>query len=78
MRSRLLLSSLVAMLLGGCTAIDQANHHSAVLAASVRQMICIDGVEYIAIPVKDSWAMAPHYKPDGSLYTCTDSVQRLH
>jgi len=69
--------SIAVLLLEGCTAIDAASHQSAVTAASVRQIICIDGVEYVALPVKDSWAIAPHYKPDGSLYTCSDSVARL-
>ena len=30
------------------------------------EMYCIDGVEYINIWRK----MAPHFKPDGTLYTC--------
>ena len=63
-----------AVLLGGCVSPQwRANY-----TASYRQIVCIDGVEYIAIPVKDSLAMAPHYKPDGTLYTCTESVPKLH
>lgn len=77
MRGRLMLCVIGLVMLGGCTAIDAANHQSAVIAASQRQVICIDGVEYVALPVKDSWAIAPHYKPDGSLYTCSGSVSRL-
>jgi len=62
-----------AMLLAGCVPAQQF----AINAASTREIVCIDNVEYIALPVKDSWAIAPHYKPDGSLYTCTDSVPKV-
>jgi hypothetical protein len=62
------------LLLGGCTSIY--SHDEAVLALRLRQLVCIDGVEYVAIPIKDSWAIAPHYKPDGTLFTCTDPTPR--
>jgi hypothetical protein len=63
-----------ALLLGGCLSLqEQANQ-----TASQRQIVCIDGVEYIAIPLKSSWAMAPHYKADGTLYTCANSVPRSY
>jgi hypothetical protein len=67
---RLFLLAMVTapLLLGGCI----GPHEMAVLTAQQRQIVCIDGVEYIAVPVKDSWTMAPHYKPDGTLFTCTD------
>lgn len=61
------------LLLAGCTSF----HDQAVASLQLRQLVCIDGVEYVAIPIKDSWAIAPHYKPDGSLFTCTDSTPRL-
>ena len=63
-----------ATLLGGCL----NEQYFANKTAAQRQIVCIDSVEYIAIPVKDSWAMAPHYKPDGTLYTCTGSVGRAN
>jgi hypothetical protein len=73
MRIALIGISAAAILLGGCVSLqEQANE-----TASARQIVCIDGVEYIAIPLKSSWAMAPHYKPDGTLYTCTNSVPKV-
>jgi hypothetical protein len=73
MRASLVCVSAAAMLLGGCLDLQQ----QADKTAAQRQIVCIDGVEYIAIPLKESWAMAPHYKPDGTLYTCTDSVPKV-
>jgi hypothetical protein len=74
MRASLVCVSAAAMLLGGCLDLQQ----QADKTAAQRQIVCIDGVEYIAIPVKDSWAMAPHYKRDGTLYTCSGSVTRIN
>ncbi|HEX4739091.1 MAG TPA: hypothetical protein VH331_16180 [Allosphingosinicella sp.] len=62
------------LLLGGC--VLAGTHEAAVQSAQDRQLVCIDGVEYVAIPIKDSWAIAPHYKPDGTLFTCSDSVPK--
>jgi len=72
MRIGLICALTAAFPLGGCLSLQQ----EANLRASQRQIVCIDEVEYIAVPVKDGWAMAAHYKPNGSLYTCTDSVPR--
>ncbi|HEY1607268.1 MAG TPA: hypothetical protein VGF77_16895 [Allosphingosinicella sp.] len=75
MKRLALLASVSASLpLGGC--VMAGTHEAAVLSAQARQLVCIDGVEYVAIPIKDSWAFAPHYKPDGTLFTCSDSVPR--
>jgi hypothetical protein len=73
-RLALLFLITAALPLGGCTSIY--SHDEAVLSLRLRQLVCIDGVEYVAIPIKDSWAIAPHYKPNGTLFTCTDSVPR--
>jgi hypothetical protein len=67
-----------ALLLAGCV---PANYERlATDAASLREVVCIDNVEYLAIPVKsngDSWAITPHYRPDGTLYTCADSAPKV-
>jgi hypothetical protein len=73
MRSFAILAPCSLLLLAGC-AVDQ--HAAAVWSTQMRQLVCIDGVEYVAIPIKDSWALAPHYKPDGTLFTCSDSAPR--
>lgn len=73
MRIALIGLSVAPILFGGCVDRQQ----EAINAASLREIVCIDGVEYIAVPVKDSWAVAAHYKPDGTLYTCTSSVARV-
>jgi hypothetical protein len=62
------------MLLTGCLDAQQ----EAINSASLREIVCIDQVQYIAVPVKQGWAMSAHYKPDGSLYTCTNSVPKSH
>ena len=34
------------------------------------ELLCIDGVEYLKDSTGDRGFMAPHFSPDGSLYTC--------
>jgi hypothetical protein len=60
----------VPLLLGGC--VLEGAHEAAVMSAEARQLVCLDGVEYVALPIRDSWSVAPHYKPDGTLFTCSD------
>lgn len=77
MRLALISLSAAAMFLAGCV----NEQKFAINAASNREIVCIDGVEYIALPVKsndENWAITGHYKPDGTLYTCTNSVERNH
>jgi hypothetical protein len=62
------------MPLAGCAAMDRFDHMSAVTALAHRQIVCIDRVEYIAMEVSDRWTLAPHFKPDGTLFTCSDPV----
>lgn len=38
------------------------------------KMECIDSVEYIKISRNSKGYMAPHFKPDGSLYTCKENT----
>lgn len=33
-------------------------------------ILCIDGVEYLHNNAGSGSVMVPHFKPDGSLYTC--------
>lgn len=41
--------------------------------------VCKDGVEYFVYSKYSgngySYSVVPHYKPDGSLYTCTVGIQ---
>ena len=46
------------------TAVD-----SGVIALSFAKL-CIDGVEYLHNDGGNTSVMVPHFKPDGSLYTC--------
>lgn len=36
------------------------------------KVACIDGVEYII----NGWQLAPHFRPDGSLYLCNEQKVR--
>jgi hypothetical protein len=74
-RLALLMFVSAALPLGGC--VLPGTHEDAVRSTRLRQLVCIDGVEYIVLPIKDGWAIAPHYKPDGTLFTCSDSTPRL-
>lgn len=58
--------AVLVILLAGCS----PNQDSVEGSGSSKYWIdCIDGVEYL----RRMRTMAPHFKPDGTLYTCVDS-----
>lgn len=62
-----------------CASMSQAvNQRSTELAAQKREIVCIDGVEYIGFESWDgrggfSYSFTPHWKANATLYTCAKS-----
>ena len=59
---------IVVLALTGCMKYDSNGTTNSGEAEFKR--VCIDGVEYLSRRAGYSGYMAPHFKPDGSLYTC--------
>lgn len=55
-------------LLSGCNETNNVGVSSSGDVSFLR--ICIDNVEYLIRRNGNNGYMAPHFKPDGSLYTC--------
>lgn len=60
---KLIAAVILGSLLVGC---DSGSVGTAKSGSTTYTRVCVDSVEYLT----NGYRMSPHYKPDGSLYTC--------
>jgi hypothetical protein len=65
--------ALLVLILFGCGEADKVG--TAFSGNYKFERICIDGVEYLHYNWGYQSGLSPHFKPDGSLYTCNNRVE---
>ena len=63
---------LLVCLVGACTQPRPAVVGTATSGKLKFWVICLDGVEYLTLGQSKDAYLSPHFKRDGSLYTCAD------
>jgi hypothetical protein len=69
----ILAAAVLAIALCGCKEADKRGTTTS--GDYTFSRICIDGVEYLQRTGHQHGYMAPHFKPDGTLYLCADPAK---